>query len=249
MRQSRWWAPTWTSFRILAGLVIVAAITTQFVNTLDLAAHENHSMAVTSGNFFSYFTILSNLGAAVVLLWAGLWWITVGRHGDGDDPRPLAVTLACVTTYMLVTGVVYNTLLRGMPEPAGAIVPWANEIMHVVAPLVLLADLFLGPRRRPLAWGTVIGILVFPLVWVAYTMTRGPLTYSPTTGIPPWYPYPFLYPDKVPGGALGVSGYVVAIAILIGVFGVIVVAVGRWRGRRAARARSALAPTGRRTLV
>jgi hypothetical protein len=217
-------------------LVIIAAITAQLVNTLDLAAHEGRSMAVTSANFFSYFTILSNLGSAIVLLWAGLWWITSGRHHDRDDPRPLAVTLACVTTYMLVTGVVYNALLRGVPQAAEAVVPWSNEILHVVAPLFLLVDLLLGSRRRALAWRTIVGILVFPVVWIVYTMVRGPLTEAPATGFPPWYPYPFLYADKVPGGYLGVAGYIVAIAVIIAVFGAVVVAVGRWRARRATRA-------------
>lgn len=234
MRHARWWEPTWTSLRIATALVIVAAITAQYVASFGAALHEGRSLAVTSANFFSYFTILANLGSAVVLLWAAWWWCARGRHAPGPEPRALAVTLACMTTYMLVTGVVFNALLRGIPLPPGLVVPWSNEVLHVAAPALLLADLLLAPRRRRLAWGTVVGILIFPIVWIVYTMVRGPLTESPATGMPPWYPYPFLYPDRNPAGYLGVMGYIVAIAALIALFGALTVGVGRWRTRGAA---------------
>jgi hypothetical protein len=239
--QPRWWEATWTSLRIALALVILAAIAAQFAVTIGNAAAAEHSLALTSANFFSFFTILSNLGSATVLLWAGCWWIAVGRSSTATDPRPLAVALACLTTYMLVTGVVYNTLLRGIPVPPGTVVPWSNEVLHAIAPTFLLLDLLLAPRRRSLAWGTIGGILVFPLLWIAYTMVRGPLTVNPVTSEAPWYPYPFLYPDRVPGGYLGVAGYIVAIALLIGGCGALVVAVGRWRARRALLVRDGVA--------
>jgi len=238
--QPRWREATWTSLRGALAILIIAAIAAQLAVSIGLAMTDGRSVPLTSANFFSYFTILSNLGTVVVLSWAVLWWTASGRRDARDEPRPLAVTLACITTYMLVTGVVYNTLLRGIPQPAGTIVPWSNEILHLVAPLFLLADLFAAPRRRALAWPTIGGILVFPVLWIVYTMVRGPLTPNPMTGLAPWYPYPFLYPESVPGGYLGVLGYIVAIALLIAGFGTLVVTVGRWRSRRAVRARGAI---------
>lgn len=49
-------------------------------------------------NFFSFFTVLSNLGAAVVL--ASIAWTSVQR--TSTLTRAAGLALACVTTAMLV---------------------------------------------------------------------------------------------------------------------------------------------------
>jgi len=77
----------------------------------------------------------------------------VGRHPPADR-------LACVTTYMLVTGVVYNTLLRGIELPQGTTVPGSNEVLHVIGPVFLLLDLIFGSSPTRLQWRSVLGILV-----------------------------------------------------------------------------------------
>ena len=132
---------------------------------------------------------------------------------------------------MLVTGLVYNTLLRGIELPqASTPIPWSNETLHVIAPAFLLLDLFLAPRRRRLAWSTAGWVLVFPIVWVAYTLIRGPLVTNPVRGTPYWYPYPFLDPHTFDNGYLGVAVYVVGIAALIVGVAFFVVWIGRRRG-------------------
>ena len=61
-------------------------------------------------------------------------------------------------------------------------------------------------------------IAAYPVVWVAYTLIRGPLTTNPVTGEAWWYPYPFLNPHNpglTPPGYGGVALYVLAIALAI----------------------------------
>ena len=41
---------------------------------------------------------------------------------------------------MVVTGVVYNLLLRGIVLDQGTTVPWSNEVMHLVGPAFMLLD-------------------------------------------------------------------------------------------------------------
>src|SRR5690606_16495561 len=151
----------------------------------------------------------------------------------------LAIALACVATYMIVTGIVYNLLLRGVELPQGTTLGWSNEVLHVVVPLFLLVDVLFAPQRRKLSWSTVGTIAVFPVAWAVYTLLRADLILAPGTGDPFWYPYPFLNPHITPGGYLGVAGYVVGIAVAILAVGLGVVAVSR---RRAASV-SAPAPT------
>jgi hypothetical protein len=212
----------WPYARITASLLGFAAIIAQLVRTLTNAAEATtaygaHLLTVGT-NFFSFFTILSNLGAAVLLAIAAVWGWTAGRDAP-REPRWLAVLLACAATYMIVTGVVYNLLLRGIELPQGSTVPWSNEVLHVVIPLFLLADVLFAPRRRSLSWAVLGAIAAFPIAWVVYTLVRANFITSPGTGDPYWYPYPFLNPHITPGGYLGVAGYIVGIAIAIIVVG------------------------------
>ncbi|WP_345801047.1 Pr6Pr family membrane protein [Microbacterium sp. AZCO] len=225
------WARTWALMRAAASLLILAAIVAQAVRTIGGAIDAGRDVATTIVNFFSFFTILSNVVSVVVLAWAAVWFWSRGRRVAAPEPRALATVLACATTNMLVTGVVYNTLLRGIALPQGTTVPWSNEVLHVVGPIFLAADLFLAPRRRALPWRSIAEVLIFPIVWVVYTLVRGPLTTNPTTGAPFWYPYPFLDPNNFDDGYGTVALYVAGIAIAISLFATLVVWVGRRRGK------------------
>jgi hypothetical protein len=235
MLATRRWALVWTALRIAMAIAIVAAVVTQLVATTNTTLELGKSLPLTIWNFFSFFTILSNVGAAVALAWAGVWMLR--RQGSTSagpviEPRGLAVTLASVTTYMLITGAVYNTLLRSIPLPIGAEpVPWSNEVLHLIGPLFLLADLFVGPARRSLPWRSAWIVVIFPLAWTAYTLIRGPLVPDPGGSPSYWYPYPFLNPNNFDTGYLGTVPYILAIAA--GIIGVAFVVV--WVGRRRAR--------------
>jgi uncharacterized membrane protein SirB2 len=223
----------WPYLRIAAALLALAAVIAQLnrsvQNALDATTEWGGHLPTVAANFLSFFTIESNILAAIVLLVAAIWALRHRRTTDAE-PRWLAVLLVCVSTYMIVTGIVYNTLLRNVELPQGVTVPWSNEVLHVVIPLFLLADVLLAPRRRALGWSTVAVTAIFPLAWAVYTLIRANLIIAPATGQPYWYPYPFLNPHTVPGGYLGVSGYIVGIAIAIIVVAAGVVWIGRRRG-------------------
>ncbi|GGM36119.1 Pr6Pr family membrane protein [Microbacterium saperdae] len=225
----------WPYARIAASLLTLAAIVAQLTrsvqNALEATTEWGGHLPTVTANFLSFFTIEANLLSAIVLAIGAIWAL---RHRATTDaePRWLAVLLVCVSTYMIVTGIVYNTLLRGVELPQGATVPWSNEVLHVVIPLFLLADVLFAPRRRALGWSTIFITAIFPLVWAVYTMVRANLIIAPATGKPWWYPYPFLDPRLVPGGYLGVSGYILGIAVAVIGVAAGVVWVGRRRGAR-----------------
>ncbi|WP_417512266.1 Pr6Pr family membrane protein [Microbacterium sp.] len=87
-----------------------------------------------------------------------------------------------------------------------------------------------SPKRRVLPWSTVPIAAIFPVVWAFYALVRANMIIAPATGDPWWYPYPFLDPHQVPGGYLGVSGYIIGIAVAIIGVAALVVWVGRRRG-------------------
>ena len=122
MLRSNTWAQIWSVVRVLAAGLIAAAIVRQLANTLEIATTQGRDIGVTLVNFFSYYTILSNLLSVIVLLWAALWfWFR--RRDEADEPPILARVLAATTTYMIITGIVYNTLLRGIPLAPGTRFP------------------------------------------------------------------------------------------------------------------------------
>lgn len=120
---------------------------------LQLTLHVQASYSVV--NFFSYFTNLSNLFAAAVLLLALFW-----RSGSTRD---LARYLATVN--MLIVGVVFALLLRDVD--LGGLLPWINIVLHYVMPVAIVLDWLLRPPSGKLAAGSLGLALIFPLAYLA----------------------------------------------------------------------------------
>jgi hypothetical protein len=143
-------------------------------------------------NFFSYFTNLSNLFAALVLLLS-----VFGRPGGWID-----VARYLSTVNMAVVGIVFSVLLRNVD--LGALLPWVNFVLHYLMPVAIVIDWLLQPPASSLSWKVVVWALVFPAAYLLYAVLRGA-----SIG---WYPYPFLNPANV-GGHGGVALYALGIAI------------------------------------
>ncbi|GAA1408705.1 hypothetical protein AUR04nite_28840 [Glutamicibacter uratoxydans] len=214
----------WLAARGSAAVLIIAAIIAQAQMTISVTLDLHRDLATTMVNFFSYFTILSNLFCAVTLFIAAAWMMRSSR--PVQEPLWLALLLACASTYMIVTGVVYNLLLRNIALDQGTTVPWSNEILHLLGPAYMLIDSLFARSTRPLPWKHATVALIFPVLWLAYTFIRGPFTTAPATGLPWWYPYPFLNPH-IQGGWGPVLGYVAGIAAAIVIVAFLVVAMGR----------------------
>lgn len=228
MQTSRGWTTGWNAARVAIAVLILVAVGAQFSSSVAEAVARDRDVATVTANFFSFFTILSNVSSAVVLVLLGVRFFARGRRVEVDPPA-LATALAFVSTYMIVTGIVYNLLLRGLPLQPDT-VGWSNEILHVWGPLFLLLDVLLGPARRRLPWSAAFAAAIFPIAWIVYTLLRAPLITNPTTGAPFWYPYPFLDPNT--GGWGSVAVYIVVIAVAIIALALGVVAIGRARGIR-----------------
>ena len=136
----------------------VVAITAQ---VLDLASRG----VLNPVNFFSYFTIQSNLIAIAALALPALATLA-GRSTRYDLLRGAAVV------YMTVTGVVYALLLSGTDVDTA--VPWVNAVVHQVMPIVVVVDWLLDPPAPPLPLRrTLVVWIAYPIAWIAYTMVRG----------------------------------------------------------------------------
>ncbi len=162
-------------------------------------------------NFFSYFTILCNSLAGVVLLLGAYLGAT-----KADVPRWYDGLRAATVVYMAVVGVVFVALLRNVD--LGGLKPWINATHHYLMPVVMVVDwLVCRPRQGPDARSRMV-TLVFPLVYVIYVLLRGAAV--------GWYPYPFLNPALV-GGYPVVAAYVAGMVVTFVVAGLLVGVVHR----------------------
>jgi hypothetical protein len=211
--------------RVLFAALGIAAMVAQLDRSIENWHKTGLSVAFGVTNFFSFFTIDSNVGTVVVLLLGAIF-----VFAKKSDPHWYTVFRVIVVTYMAVTGVVYNLLLRGVELPQGTTVEWSNEVLHVIACAYLVLDWFIAPGRVPLGWRSLRAIVVFPLVWVVYTMIRAPFTVNDNRG-KAFYPYPFLDPSLAHEGWFSVAFYIVLITLVVLSFGAGAIWVSRrWRG-------------------
>ncbi len=151
-------------------------------------------------NLFSYFTVQSNLIAAVVFILAA---IAIARNKSfGDWFRYLR---GGATLYMIVTGVVYALLLHNNPEANPTLsLDWNNFVLHYLCPIFIIVWWLLWPSAKSISTSEAWWWLAFPILWMIYTFIRA--------SVIGWYPYPFLNPAKI-GGSVNVMLYVIGIAI------------------------------------
>ena len=125
---------------------------------------------------FSFFTILSNLLCGIVSA-------QLAARPDRDGPIWRVVRLAALFG-ITVTGIVYSTVLAQVHQPNGLSETLVNALVPFVVPIMMIVGwLAFGPRPRIDA-GTVLWSLLFPALWMLYTLVRG--------AIWKWYPYPFV---------------------------------------------------------
>ncbi|CAN5348608.1 Pr6Pr family membrane protein [soil metagenome] len=193
---------------LFAVLRFVAGVATGVAIVATFAAAEQ---PVNLFNFFGFFTIQGNIICALVFIVAAAF--TFGGHAQS---RGLVFARACATTYIVIVGVVYNTLLAG--TAGGVAVPWANTVLHSVIPLYAAIDWIFFGDRTPIPWRRFWLVLVYPLVWIIVVLARG--------GTDGWVPYPFLAPTH---GYGMVALYCLAIAIAFAGAGALVWWVSRYR--------------------
>lgn len=168
-------------------------------------------------NFFSYFTVLSNLIVAICLT-AGLASPSsaVGRFFLRNSTR------TAVAVYITVVGLVYTLALRSIWNPSGLALI-ADRTLHDVVPLLYLVYWLFLVGKSGLNWSGPVWWLIYPVAYITYSIMRG--------AIMGWYPYPFAdvsqlgYPT-----ALGNSALVIAAFFAIGM---LFVSIGKVMSRTA----------------
>ena len=157
-------------------------------------------------SYFSYFTIITNTLAAIVLTYAA---DTRPSSGRAFFLQPWVASGIAVS--IIVVGAAYSLLLRQLWQPEG--LQWlANEVLHDVMPVLYALYWWFYVPKGVLRWSHVGLWMLYPLVYFAYILLRGHLL-----GV---YPYPFVDVEKLGYAqtffnASGILAGFVAVALIV----------------------------------
>jgi hypothetical protein len=164
--------------------------------------------------FVSYFTIQSNILAALVLT---AFAIKVGM----DEWLVHPFVRSAVAVYIAMVGIIYHTLLRQLWEPKGA--QWfADTALHTVMPVGYLVFWLTCVRKAGLRWYDPLLWLIYPLFYMGFVLVRGKMS--------GFYPYPFI--DAKTLGYAGVAANTAGLLIVCAALGMCLVGLGWWLPRR-----------------
>lgn len=204
--QSKFSALSLQQFALVAAVLAWSALLLQLWLTLAMVVNQGRGVAMGLVIYFGFFTVLTNLLAALVLssYAAGLRfprrrWLTA----------PVAQT--CTAAAITIVGLVYFFILRHLWKPQGAQF-LADAALHYAVPVLTVVFWMFAVPRRAVAWRDAPWLFVYPLVYLAYVFVRGEIF-----GL---YPYEFVDVIKLGYRAalLNAAGLMVAYALVAGLF-------------------------------
>ena len=165
-----------TTLRFIAAAIGFIALVLQFV--LEVRLPRGPGLFGSTVHFFSYFTVLANVAAALAMLVPVMAPASrLGRFLSLPSVR------TAIAGYLLIVGGTYLFFLRHVGSDQG-LERVADQLMHYVTPVLFTIDWLAFVPKGHVPWTTILISLLPPLVYGLWTMVHGA-----TTG---WYPYPFV---------------------------------------------------------
>jgi hypothetical protein len=194
---------TLIGYRIFFALLGLSAIVTEIAVLIERGRF-------VPANFFSFFTVESNILAVLILILSAL------ALARGKQGRFIAMLRGGSTLNMIVVGIVFSLLLSGLDVELTA-VPWDNTVLHYIMPVAVALDWLIDIPKVRISFKRALIWVTFPIAYAAYSLIRGHFV--------GWYPYPFLNP--------GINGYtsVIITSILLGLGGAALALALAWSTR------------------
>ena len=145
--------------------------------------------------FIAFFTILANIGAAIVAS-----AMATGSRGLATPKVRYAAAFS-----IALVGLVYSLWLRKSWDPQG-LQKLADHVLHDAVPLLFLGA-WVASLHEQLKWRDIVWGLVPPALYCLYALVRGP--------IDGFYPYWFLNPATQTGVQMMTSVTVLLAAVAI----------------------------------
>lgn len=158
-------------------------------------------------------------------LFVAFWYILAGALPYKDKPSFWLNTSlkGAITTYITITGLVYNTLLIPVERAFRGYIPFASIVTHIFVPLIMILDYLLSPVVDKPDWRRLWLWLSYPLLYGAGILIGGSISGK--------YPYPFIDPQQVGSIPQLIINYVALILFHLGLAAVYL-AIGRRKFNR-----------------
>lgn len=185
----------------IVALTAAAGLAVQFRATLGQTGSISETMWILA----RFFTVLTN--AAVAVIFAG---IALGA-------RVTARRIGGVTLAILLVGVIYGLLLRGLLSLSGGAL-LADTLLHKATPvLVALWWIICAPKGK-LQWRDPLWWALFPAAYLPYALMRGAMEGK--------YAYPFINVDRLGIGQVLLNALMIAVGFLMAGYALV------WMDRR-----------------
>ncbi|ANT51627.1 Pr6Pr family membrane protein [Mesorhizobium amorphae] len=195
-------------FLQITGLVIgLAGLVLQFCITIPASMEAGRSLLGSIVFLFSFFTILTNIGAVLVhtslLSSTGYAWLPAFA-----GPRVRAgVAIAIALVF-----IIYATVLAQLWQPQGLFL-LCDVLLHYVTPMLFVLWWLIAGADGTTRWSDISWWMVYPIAYLIYALARAPFAGE--------VPYPFL--DVAKNGAASVAVSALAVTGLFLVLCVIAV--------------------------
>ena len=186
----------------LVALICWAGLAIQFSATYAA----QHDVGATLWILLRFFTVITNLMVAVVMT-----LLAVGR-------KVSPFILGWITLSILLVGVVYMTLLRGLVELSGGAL-LADLLLHKVSPVAMALWWLLFAPKKALNFGAPVRWAIYPLAYFAYALVRGHYEHK--------YPSPFMDVGKLGWTQTAINAGGIAMGFIIA--GLLLVWIDQWR--------------------
>lgn len=187
-------------FLQIAGLVIgLAGLVLQFCISVPASMEAGRSLLGSIIFVFSFFTILTNIGAVLVytslLSPTGYAWLPAFA-----GPRMRAGVAASIALAFII----YATVLANLWQPQGLFL-LCDVLLHYVTPVLFVLWWLISGADGRTRWSDISWWILYPIAYLVYALARAPLAGE--------VPYPFL--DVAKNGATSVA---ISAAAITGLF-------------------------------
>jgi len=165
------------TYLIISGCIGLVALVLQLILILSSSPNETAFDVFKDFVYFiSFMTIMSNT------LVTAYFFIKAIRPGNFQGNKGSSIE-AALFVYIAVVLIVYHAVLARLWDPQGW--QWlADFLLHSLIPILYFIYWFIYSGKNKIPVYHILYWLIFPLLYLVYSMLRGALTSL--------YPYPFL---------------------------------------------------------
>ncbi|MEB0261429.1 MULTISPECIES: Pr6Pr family membrane protein [unclassified Mucilaginibacter] len=165
-----------TTWSAILALLNWFAIGLQFYLSINAYMAKGRTLGGAVVEFFSFFTIESN-----ILVAFGLTAVALGGFNKRFFSR--ASVLTAMAVYITIVCLVYNVVLRSGYSPQG----WdrvVNELLHAICPPLFILFWLVYVPKQGITYKGALPWLWFPFFYMVYVLVRGAICWI--------YPYFFM---------------------------------------------------------